>query len=1537
MKTFRDTVLELGARIWSLNPPTPSMVVVLKATFDLENGGTAKLSSWQEPCTDGLYHEDDPEQTVRYSSDYALAKPQSEVLLMGHCHAPHGEPITKTSAEFAVGRLSKRISVFGNRFWRIKDESVFLSQPLPFVSIPLRWERAFGGPGYQENPVGLGIEEDFRGLIPLPNLEDPENTIRSPRQRPSPMSASPLPSTWTQRVELIGSLDEEWKNTRCPFPPADFDTAYFNAAPADLRQDGAFRGDEVIALRNFMRDDPELVTRLPGLRPRVFLEWNADRGGAFDEVTLFLDTITIDTDEITARCTWRGRVELPGSKLQATGVARLFVMDEPLDQQTPIEKCRATLLAKVEQGVLVADSVEPELGESFMALPQGLNEEIAEIGFGAMGSCGEWEAAMEMVSADDYDIPSEWVVVDDIEEDGQPSVEPDLSAERPLDKTVVLPLEVPAQGSGDEPTALLDVERLEKLTPAPAPKKEQRSMPTQIIDLEALQKTAPAAPRAAPPKSDPTQIIDLEALQKTAPAASRAAPPKSDPTQIIDLEALQKPAPAAPPAAPEVEPDLGRTMSLDKTIVQPLTLPVGNEGPKPPSGHPLEPDPVVGPELVGESDSLLEDGMEATDLLPPVTSEELEKVALPKELVDILVPEPPMVEEPGKVEPSAVREDTLEATSLLPPLSSEALEEAALPPGIERVQKGESADVAAPPRLAESREPPRVAGKTFEQEAREATSLRAPVGLPDIEELAISTEMAAEEAPLPWPPPPAPESFLVKNETPFPHGTKLTSLNPPKPAMSIVVRGRFDLVPDGIVSLPDAPEGLDPIVQGPLSGDLVKDDDEERAGELLYPNDFADFKVATDVILLGSCHTPDGQPLARCPVSFQVGSWKKALWVFGRRIWKEGFFGPKACEPKPFTEMPIEYSHAFGGKGYDANPIGLGVRTPELPNIESADQPLRTPRDRPAPAGFGPINPEWPQRSSKRGKEYGELWRKTRAPFFSNDFDWTFFNAAPSDQQLEGFLNGDEELRIQNLNREHSVMTTRLPGLRLRCFVNDREKRFREVPMNLDTLLVDAGEGQVLLTWRGVTPVVDADFDDVTTVLIDSEPIEEEPRSEAHYREKLEKFEADPLELDDKLLPEEVALFKAKAGGDTTAAVRALEAVIERDSPGKLDEIAQRLPEGVNLEEVLAESLEDSDAPPPVPIPVAPRIFLGMDTTELEKQLVALRAIDAEKADEVTQKLNDPALVEIDPNYRPLGSPPPPDDEPGPGADLSGRNLSGEDLSGMDLTGAKLVGSILMKTNLQGVNLTGADLTGAMLFKANLAQADLEGADLTKVNAAQASLVGANLRETVLEQAYFGKADLRRARLDRARGEWCFFTEADLTEARLVDVVLAKADFEGARIERANFEGALLERCLLYKCFGHGVRMAKTSLHGCCFAESDLTGALLEEAVGQGSNWTKTVLADADLSYSSFIESFFDRARAERVSFRCANLQAARFTKAELEGATFVNAKLVYADLSKSWLGRASFAGANLFAAQLVGTAGEQTDFTNANLERSVT
>jgi hypothetical protein len=253
----------------------------------------------------------------------------------------------------------------------------------------------------------------------------------------------------------------------------------------------------------------------------------------------------------------------------------------------------------------------------------------------------------------------------------------------------------------------------------------------------------------------------------------------------------------------------------------------------------------------------------------------------------------------------------------------------------------------------------------------------------------------------------------VKNLTPFLFGSRVTSKRPPQPEMVAIVRGIFTLAPGERAAVRTAPE---PFPQGMMSGDVLRDGDDDRAGELIYPSDFAEFKPHADVLLKGTCYVPGHALLTECGVRMAVGSLSKSLRVVGPRLWSDAMAGATISAPLSFTEMPIGYTNSFGGPGYAPNPVGKGIGTRELPNVEAAAEPIRSRRDRPHPAGFGPINPAWPERARKRGKEYGKSYAEKRAPYYAEDLDWSYFNAAPEDQQLPMALRGDEDLSFHNLH-----------------------------------------------------------------------------------------------------------------------------------------------------------------------------------------------------------------------------------------------------------------------------------------------------------------------------------------------------------------------------------------------------------------------------------------------------------------------------------------------------------------------------------------
>ena len=111
------------------------------------------------------------------------------------------------------------------------------------------------------------------------------------------------------------------------------------------------------------------------------------------------------------------------------------------------------------------------------------------------------------------------------------------------------------------------------------------------------------------------------------------------------------------------------------------------------------------------------------------------------------------------------------------------------------------------------------------------------------------------------------------------------------------------------------------------TAETYRDGDDDRQGECIYPGDFADFKLNAEVMLRGTCHTPNQAPIPECPVRFAVGGWSKSLRVVGPRVFSGHVAGASSKGPVPFTRIPLTYENAFGGPGYDQNPVGKGHGT----------------------------------------------------------------------------------------------------------------------------------------------------------------------------------------------------------------------------------------------------------------------------------------------------------------------------------------------------------------------------------------------------------------------------------------------------------------------------------------------------------------------------------------------------------------------------------------------------------------------------------
>jgi hypothetical protein len=275
--------------------------------------------------------------------------------------------------------------------------------------------------------------------------------------------------------------------------------------------------------------------------------------------------------------------------------------------------------------------------------------------------------------------------------------------------------------------------------------------------------------------------------------------------------------------------------------------------------------------------------------------------------------------------------------------------------------------------------------------------------------------------------------------------------------------------------------------------------------------DLMPYKIATDVVVIGRAHAPNGQPVAQMSVGVRVGERRKVIRVTGdRRCIHRSGLAPDVTDPVPFTEMEIRYDRAYGGHDdcsnpdlpfyYPRNQRGTGVAVTNLrevvdglalPNLEDPSDLLTPDRivfgtterwvHQPLPQGFGWFQRTWYPRCSFVGSVPGSidpdielpeerlglvpkgqlaLARQFRLPSFD-----VRFNSGASPGLAIPFLRGGEIVQLANLTPDGDLrfqLPTDTPRMSL-----DIGLGVQELLVALHTVCIRLDEMQVDLVWRG--------------------------------------------------------------------------------------------------------------------------------------------------------------------------------------------------------------------------------------------------------------------------------------------------------------------------------------------------------------------------------------------------------------------------------------------------------------------------------------
>ncbi|MEB8434453.1 DUF2169 domain-containing protein [Cocleimonas sp. KMM 6892] len=700
-------------------------------------------------------------------------------------------------------------------------------------------------------------------------------------------------------------------------------------------------------------------------------------------------------------------------------------------------------------------------------------------------------------------------------------------------------------------------------------------------------------------------------------------------------------------------------------------------------------------------------------------------------------------------------------------------------------------------------------------------------------------------------------------------------------------------------------------------------------------------KARPEFLVTGKAFTPNKDPKQGLPVKVKLGKQEKELLVFGDRFWD----GDSPSGIKPFTEMQIDWQHAFGGDEFGQNPLGKGysqieengVKVKWIPNIQSRQQQITSFDSKPEPVSFGPIDVLWPQRMSLQGT-YDEEWTKKYYPGFPPDIDWGYFNLASQDQQFTEKLNGDEQYSIENMNVQQPLIEGFLPNIKACCFVTqkiEKDEVFEEIKTNLRTVWFFPNDNRAVLVFQGSIEVMEEDAADILHLIASAEN-RGEPRSLDHYqkvlKKRLDKKKGGLYALQDSdLLPENLNTQDP----DVELAEKQLEPSGHRENNlRRKTEVEHKA-----IRKKLLESNLDVEKYGPKPFPKKEKRptleelpkFLEEKQKAADEQKKKLDKLKPKQEKELKALCEEQGLdyKEVQEKIKKSGWEPPKlvaevqlEQYQQKKQELELEDVSSEEIK--QKIGERKPYEDYVQKEREVVDLyrLSAHLRDkpprltdeqSKQMRQQLAEQIKEGRGVREQNYLGLDLSGRNLNGLDLQGIYLAGANL---------------DGADLRGANLSDAVLAHASMKGVYLEGANLNRA---------------NLGKTELQQAKFQSCLLTNELILAGANlEGADLSNTRLEGVDCFESIFLRANLNSVVANSMTFLEADLRGCSFERAKLNGCNFIKVDVSNASFSNSELSSATFlkskgVGTNFWKAQMNNLRFiDKCDFSSSNFSFGV-
>lgn len=223
------------------------LLAVIKATVRIQEDGRIALEAEQREVCDIPKFRGAPEcASLPFESDFVRKKSRTDVLVEGRAFAPGAKAVSRVDVRVKAVNIDKTLRVHGDRVIGNSAFGVEPSHPEPVLEMPILYEKTCCGTDLKD--------------------EDPSRHDWKPR---SPVG--------------VGLANDDRRENTYSFLPANFDIAYYQAAPRDLRI-ATPGGGEDVPLLNLPHDG------LMSFRP-----------AKEDVATIFFRKREPDTDAIARR------------------------------------------------------------------------------------------------------------------------------------------------------------------------------------------------------------------------------------------------------------------------------------------------------------------------------------------------------------------------------------------------------------------------------------------------------------------------------------------------------------------------------------------------------------------------------------------------------------------------------------------------------------------------------------------------------------------------------------------------------------------------------------------------------------------------------------------------------------------------------------------------------------------------------------------------------------------------------------------------------------------------------------------------------------------------------------------------------------------------------------------------------------------------------------------------------------------------------------------------------------------------------------